>query len=311
MRISMNACAPVLFLVFNRPEQTRRVFEAIRAARPQRLYVAADGPRPDRPGEIERCAEVRSIATAVDWPCELVTLLREVNAGCAEAVSSAVTWFFNHEPEGIILEDDCLPDRSFFSYCTVQLERWRDDSRVGQICGFNLLPEASPTASDYFASHFGWSWGWASWRRAWRSYDLTMASWQQLKMLGLHRQHPFYPERIRLFDATTASAWQASWDYQWHYTLASQGQVSLIPSVSLIENIGFTDDATHTFSADSRRSRPATSMPACHHWRDPQFLLADPVYETRLIRAAHAGQFWSRLKSKLAWCFPRLLAVVR
>jgi len=123
MRISMNACAPVLFLVFNRPEQTRRVFEAIRAARPQRLYVAADGPRPDRPGEIERCAEVRSIATAVDWPCELVTLLREVNAGCAEAVSSAVTWFFNHEPEGIILEDDCLPDRSFFSYCTVQLER--------------------------------------------------------------------------------------------------------------------------------------------------------------------------------------------
>jgi len=311
MQISMNACAPVLFLAFNRPEQTRRVFKAIRAARPQRLYVAADGPRLDRPGESERCAEVRSIATAVDWPCDLVTLLREVNAGCAEAVSSAVTWFFNHEPEGIILEDDCLPDPSFFAYCTLQLERWRDDSRVGQICGFNLLPEASPTASDYFASHFGWSWGWASWRRAWRSYDLTMASWRQLKMLGLHRQHPFYPERIRLFDATTASGWQASWDYQWHYTLASQGQLSLIPSVSLIENIGFTDDATHTFSADSRRSRPATSMPACHHWRDPQFLLADPVYETCLIRAAHAGLFWSRLKSMLAKCLRRLRAVVR
>ena len=296
----MNACAPVLFLVFNRPEQTGRVFEAIRAARPHRLYVAADGPRPDRPGESERCAEVRTIATAVDWPCELVTLLREQNLGCAEAVSSAVSWFFNQESEGIILEDDCLPDRSFFSYCTVQLERWRDDNRVGQICGFNLLPETSPRGSDYFPSHFGWSWGWASWRRAWQSYELTMASWLRLKKLGLHCQHPFYPERIRLFDITASSGWQASWDYQWHYALASQGQLSLIPAVSLVENIGFTADATHTFSADARRTRPASSLPAPNQWRNPEFLLPDPHYEASLIRAAHAGSFRRRLKSILA-----------
>jgi len=308
MRICMNACAPVLFLVFNRPEPTRRVFEAIRAARPQRLYVAADGPRSNRVGEPERCATVRDIATAVDWPCEVTTLLRDQNAGCAQAVSNAVSWFFNHEPEGIILEDDCLPDASFFEFSTDQLKRWRDDQRIGQICGFNLLPESSPTGGDYFASHFGWSWGWASWRRAWQAYDITMSSWRRLKQLGLHHQHPFYAERIRLFDATADAGWRDSWDYQWHYTLACQGQLSLIPSVNLIENIGFTADATHTFVSDSLRTRPSAKLSGSKCWRDPPFLLPDPGYERQLIRAAHAGMWRQRIKAWMATPVRRLFS---
>src|SRR5262245_55441705 len=100
---------PILLLVFNRPETTSRVFQAIRAVRPNKLYVAADGPRSDRAGEAERCVEVRRIATAVDWPCEMRTLFREENLGCRRAVSGAITWFFEQEEAGIILEDDCLP----------------------------------------------------------------------------------------------------------------------------------------------------------------------------------------------------------
>ena len=303
----MNACAPVLFLVFNRPEPTQRVFEAIRAARPSRLYVAADGPRADREGERERCLEVRRIATAVDWPCQLMTLLRDENAGCAEGVSTAISWFFNNETEGIILEDDCLPDVSFFSFCTDQLDRWREDERIGQICGFNLIPEESPSDSVYFASHFGWSWGWASWRRAWQAYDITMSSWQTLKQKRLHYQYPFYKERIRLFDETADVGWSASWDYQWHYALASQGQLSLIPTYNLIENIGFTADATHTFSADPRRKRPASKLSKGQCWREPEFLLADPVYELHLIRAAHSGRRRSLLKS----LFKRIFSCIR
>jgi len=121
--------SPVLFLIFNRPDTTTRVFEAIRAARPERLYVAADGPRMTREGEAERCAEARRIATAVDWPCEVKTLFRETNLGCRAAVSGAITWFFEHEEEGIILEDDCLPDPSFFPYCTELLAHYRDTGR--------------------------------------------------------------------------------------------------------------------------------------------------------------------------------------
>jgi len=116
------ACAPVLFLVFNRPEQTARVFEAIRQARPSRLYVAADGPRPDRPRDAQACAQTRAIATEIDWPCQLHTLMRDFNLGCAQAVSQAITWFFEQEEEGIVIEDDCLPDASFFPLPLLHLQ---------------------------------------------------------------------------------------------------------------------------------------------------------------------------------------------
>src|SRR5690349_2048344 len=128
----------ILFLVFNRPETTARVFEAIRAAQPPRLYVAADGPRASRIGESERCDLTRRIASAVDWPCDITTLFRAANLGCKNAVSSAISWFFEHEEEGVILEDDCLPDPSFFRYCDELLAHYRDDTRIGLISGNNF-----------------------------------------------------------------------------------------------------------------------------------------------------------------------------
>lgn len=299
------ACAPVLFLVFNRPEQTARVFEVIRQVRPTRLYVAADGPRADRPSDLHACAQTRAIATDIDWPCQLRTLMRDSNLGCAQAVSQAITWFFDQEEEGIVIEDDCLPDISFFPYCSALLERFRDDQRVGQVCGFNLLPDSS-VASDYFASHFGWSWGWGAWRRSWCAYDLRMSSWPALKQGALHRQHPFYRERCRIFDAAYQRLWRETWDYQWHYALASQSQISLVPKVSLVQNIGFTADATHTFSADPRRARQAASLPAEAELHHPQFLLVNPLYEARLIQAAHAGAWRERILGKVKRLLCRL-----
>lgn len=292
--------------MFNRPEQTGRVFERIRAAKPARLYVAADGPRPDRADEASRCAQVRQIATRIDWSCDLFTLFRQKNLGCALAVSGALSWFFEQESEGIVLEDDCLPDQSFFAYCTVLLQHYRDDQRIGQVCGFNLLPESSPSAADYFPSHFGWSWGWASWRRSWAAYDLQMTSWSRLKQQKLHRQHPFYPQRLRLFDQTREKLWRETWDYQWHYTLASQGQLSMIPAISLVQNIGFTSDATHTFSTDPRRSKPASPLKVDHNIRHPEFMLADPQYESALIKAAHAGAWRQRILGRVRRGLSRL-----
>ena len=295
----MGGCSPVLFLVFNRPEQTARVFEAIRAAKPERLYVAADGPRSDRSGEAHRCDQVRAIATAVDWPCQLQTLMRSENLGCGAAVSGAIDWIFTREEEAIILEDDCLPDLTFFEYCTLMLARFHGDQRVGQVCGFNLLPGASPPSSDYFPSHFGWCWGWATWRRAWKSFDPCMESWNRLKRNGLHRQHPFYRERVRLFDLESNLGLVNTWDYQWHYALASQGMLSLVPSVNLVRNIGFTADATHTVDPDPFRSRSAEALVVNSGLRHPEFMLASPAYEQALIRAAHPSP-WRR------WFVPKL-----
>lgn len=154
------SCAPVLFLVFNRPERTRRVFAAIREARPKQLFVAADGPRPDRPEDRQCCAEVRQLATAVDWPCEVRTLFRTQNLGCGRAVSEAISWFYRNVAEGIVLEDDCCPDPSFFDFCTAMLVRYRGDRRVFKIAGTNPLGHWSgPEGSSYIYSSYGYSWG--------------------------------------------------------------------------------------------------------------------------------------------------------
>ena len=128
----------VLFLIFNRPDTTKQVFEAIRKSKPPRLYVAADGPRTDKSGEAEKVEQVRRIAMQVDWNCEVKTLFREENLGCGKAVSSAITWFFKNEEEGIILEDDCLPNQSFFWFCEELLERYRDDMRIMAVSGDNF-----------------------------------------------------------------------------------------------------------------------------------------------------------------------------
>jgi hypothetical protein len=162
----------LLFLVFNRPDQTAAVFEAIRQARPSKLYVAADGPREKRPEEKELCAAVRRIATAIDWPCDLHTLLRPTNLGCRAAVTEALNWFFELEPEGIILEDDCLPGPSFFRYAAELLECYRHDQRIMCITGGRPVAGTTYGAASYLVSIYNMcGWGWASWRRAWALND--------------------------------------------------------------------------------------------------------------------------------------------
>ena len=167
----MNLTSPVLFLIFNRPKTTEQVFSAIKKAQPPRLYIAADGPRSEYSTDSESCDMVRSIATNVDWDCEVKTLFRDQNLGCRLAVSQAISWFFENELEGIILEDDCLPSQSFFWFCQELLELFRNDKRVGAICGFysNEL-DYSPSAS-YFLSRYMRVWGWAGWRRTFEEYD--------------------------------------------------------------------------------------------------------------------------------------------
>ena len=174
----------ILFLVFNRPDTTAPVFEAIRAARPPRLYVAADGPRPEQPGESERCEQARRIATAIDWPCDVRTLFRDGNLGCRDAVSGAITWFFKCEEQGIILEDDCLPAASFFGFCDELLERFRDDERVMCITGNNFQEDMAGYPYSYYFSRYAHIWGWASWRRAWNLHDWTLKGLDDFMAVG-------------------------------------------------------------------------------------------------------------------------------
>jgi hypothetical protein len=245
--------SPVLFLVFNRPEPTARVFEAIRAARPARLYVAADGPRAGRAGEAERCALTRKVATAVDWDCKLHTLFRDENLGCKQAVSRAVDWFFEQEEEGIILEDDCLPVPSFFRFCDEMLERYRSDPRVALISGDNFQFGRQYGPASYYFSRYVHIWGWASWRRTWSHYDRDAGAWPAFRDTGgLQRLLGSRRAEIRHWQNVFEKLYAGkidTWDYQLNLAVWTQGMVSLLPQRNLVRNIGFGDGATHTTGA--------------------------------------------------------------
>lgn len=240
----------VLFLVFNRPHTTLQVFKAIRQARPPRLYVAADGPRADRPGESKLCEEVRRMATAVDWSCEVKTLFRDRNLGCGRAVSEGITWFFDQEEEGIILEDDVLPVKSFFPYCEALLDRYRHEPRVSMISGCNHVSKHYHCDNSYFFSYYGHIWGWCTWRRAWSHYDVTLSSWPEWDKAGKlaeisHGSKIFVHYWRDIFNRIHQGSID-TWDGQWLFCQWRLGLFAILPCENLVQNIGFGSGATHT-----------------------------------------------------------------
>ena len=246
---------PILLLIFRRPDTTRHVFNAIRQARPARLYVAADGPRPGHPTDALRCAEARAIVQEVDWPCEVFTLFQEKNLNCGLAPVTAMNWFFEQESEGIILEDDCVPAPSFFRFCAELLARYRDDARVMHIGGNNFGSEAQqappPDAPSYYFSTQRNSWGWATWRRAWQLYDYYLTDFHTVAAAGKLDEAFSGPleRRYRLGKMAGVLALPPPpdvWDYQWEYTIARHKGLYIVPAVNLVGNIGFGHDSTHT-----------------------------------------------------------------
>lgn len=239
----------VLFLVFNRPGTTQQVFETIRQARPPRLYVAADGPRANRVGEAERAEQVRKIATAVDWPCEVKTLFREKNLGCKMAVSGGIDWFFENEEQGIILEDDCLPNSDFFRFCEEILDCYRHDPGIGMVGGFNPLGPGV-MSNEYFASRNSSIWGWATWRDRWAHYDVDMADWHNPTIKKQIRESLSFKTYLyywRCFDLVTNKSLN-TWDYQWSFCLMHQKYKIIKPLANLIQNIG--TEGAHAVAED-------------------------------------------------------------
>lgn len=248
----------VLFLVFNRLDTTKQVFQAIREAKPPRLYIAADGARESKEGEAEKVKAVRDyILQNIDWDCEVKTLFRKKNLGCKIAVSSAITWFFENEEMGIILEDDCLPSKSFFWFCEELLERYKDDMRVWHIAGNNFhFGWKRDEDYSYYFSYYGSIWGWASWRTRWQHYDVNMKGYEEIKsknylwdVFGNQEEANF---RVSNFDEIRKGL--NTWDFQWAYARFINSGLSIVPETNLIKNLGFDEDATHTHSRNDKRA---------------------------------------------------------
>jgi hypothetical protein len=289
----------VVFLVFNRPEPTQRVWARIREAQPRRLFVVADGPRPDQPGDADRCAAVRRIVEQVDWPCTVEREYAATNLGCARRVSSGLDWVFTRTDEAIILEDDCVPDPTFFPFCAELLERYRNEPRVAQIAGCTFHGGSGDGPASYYFSRYPHCWGWATWRRAWQLYDHAMPAWSATREPDWLAPSVPDPAERRVWAerfAATASGRVDSWAYRWTWAVWRQGCLSVLPYRNLVSNIGFDGSATHTRKSNPQAALPVSSMrfPLVHPGSITRDAAADERTSHRVFRppslAARVGR---------------------
>jgi hypothetical protein len=248
----MSNNVPILFLTFNRFDTTKIVFERIKEHRPKTLYVASDGARLNKPGEEEQVEKIRLYLTdQIDWECNVKTLFRKNNLGCKNAVSGAISWFFENEEMGIILEDDCLPSKSFFPFCEELLLKYKDDDRIMHIDG--TTSQDGVPGTSYQFSKYCLIWGWATWRRAWNKYDVGIKSFPEFKekniIKSIWRKQEVSDYWLKNF-RDVYSGQVNTWDYQWAYTVWTNNGMSIRPAVNLIKNIGFNAGATHTHDAN-------------------------------------------------------------
>jgi hypothetical protein len=318
---------PIALFIYKRPQTTERVLAEIARAKPQRLFVIADGPKSN--DEAENCAATRALIERVDWDCRVLTDFSEVNLKSGQRVLSGINWVFEQCDEAIILEDDCVPHRSFFRFCEELLKKYRDHEQVMMIAGSNPLAGKQEVLDSYYFSQYPPPWGWATWRRAWRHYDLEMRQWPSLRKINWLQKacdHPvvarFWQER---FDEVFAGELD-TWDYQWYFTCLSNDGLSITPNVNLITNIGVGSDSTHfregiegitnvtaneiTFPlkhpARIVKNRGADKLTFDHFWlrptQPPMFITQRPGLIRRMLNALSiSSDCESRLNGYYQW----------
>ncbi|OJJ19300.1 nucleotide-diphospho-sugar transferase [marine bacterium AO1-C] len=277
---------PILLIIFKRLDTTLKVLEKIREVKPERLFIAADGPRPHVENEVEKSKHARSIVDHIDWDCEVKTLFRDENLGCGLGPSSAISWFFENVEEGIILEDDCLPDKSFFFFCEEMLNRYKNDTRMMHIGGTNHHMGKKYGEASYFFSRINSCWGWATWKRAWQYFDYEMKMFEKFKKA--QKIYDIFPNqematfKLQKFETGYENIVKGVWDYQWQFSFLSQSGIAIMPNKNLIKNIGFDEDATHTHHSGSKYQQnihlEALELPLIH----PEFIIVSQEADINL-----------------------------
>lgn len=261
--LSAQLDTPVALVIFNRPETTRQVLSAVRKVRPKQLFVIADAPRKNNPEDIKNCQSSKKVIEQIDWDCRVYKKYAEVNLGCGKGPSTGISWVFKNVAECIILEDDCVPDPSFFRFCEELLEKYRDDTRVMMISGNHHLLQKQRIEDSYFFSRNTQTWGWATWKRAWDYYDYEMMLWPQVKkarwlerILGSKQTVKYWE---RLFDKCYEDRDRDYWDFQWTFCCWAQNGLSIIPDRNLVSNIGFRNSGGSHFAG---MSNPFDNLPS-------------------------------------------------
>lgn len=256
---------PILFVIFNRPEISFKAFTEIRKVQPQRLFIAQDGAREGKHEEDIILKTRKTILDHIDWDCEVKTLFQTNNLGCGMGVFTAIQWFFDNVDRGIIIEDDCIVNSSFFPFMREMLEKYDDDERIGMIAGTNPVKETSYDFSYHF-SRFKSCWGWATWKRAWKNMDINM-KWRETDLDSILNNSGFNGKdlskwrfQLKCIDNNEVSAW----DWQWYFSLSAQNQLCIYPKVNLVSNIGNDSNATHTSFSNITIRNEELSFPLKH-----------------------------------------------
>ena len=304
---------PVLLMLFNRAGTTREVFKAVRDARPAKLFVAANGPRPDNPKDVQLCQAVRDIFTNVDWECELHTNFQETNIGMQQHWHVALDWFFDSVDAGIILEDDCVPHYSFFGYCDELLQKYTDDTRITHINGSNFQFGTKRGDASYYYSKYPHVWGWATWKRAWQMYDGSLSSFPQFKQnhiidhtLGDERQKKYW---MQFFEEIYAKIRTAS-DVTWLYSIWAQESFCITPNVNMITNIGHGIDAGHTVIKEKTMGQERCDIGTIiHPTNEPT--IYDRKADAYTFKICYHRSFTQKVVYKIAILFFSLIQKIR
>ena len=238
---------PILLIIFNRVTHTQRVFDEIKLQRPSKLFISADGPRPEIKDDVSSCETTRSIIEQINWQCELHKLYHTENIGCRKAVIGAIDWFFEYVEEGVILEDDCLPSRSFFSFCGEMLERYKKNSIIMHINGTCYIEGYSVLNASYYFSKLSGCWGWATWKRAWQLNDPSMTGYRDMKKNGELLKYYKNPKICSWITSYYDEAVMPSckiWSTVWAYAILKNNGLCINPTVNLVQNIGFDEAGT-------------------------------------------------------------------
>ena len=243
---------PILFLIFCRKEISLASLASIKEYRPDKLYIAADGPRTEKRGEFQLCEDTRkSVLEAIDWDCEVKTLFRDENLGCAMAVSGAISWFFSNEEYGVIIEDDCIIHPDFYQLCETALPLYKDEDKIMLITADNKTPDLKH-ANQLVFSNGCYIWGWASWKRAWDKMDIKMTLWPQYKFRNLVRNFGFIYACFMLYYWDKAYKQQliTSWATRWAFSVLAHQGLCLSSNVNLSKNIGIETGGAHYEKGD-------------------------------------------------------------
>ncbi len=295
--------APVLFVTFNRPDTTRVVFDVIRQAKPKKLYISSDGPRQERYEEdCPKVAACRQLASEVDWDCIVETRFLEKNQGCGPGVSGAISWAFENEDRLIILEDDCVPSLSFFSFCNEMLSKYADDTRIMNISGTRWSEEYPIEGCDYFYTRYANIWGWATWKRAWQLYDYNMSDYplfKEKKILNMAEEDnaPLIKRWTYLFDHIYHQEKKHTWDYQWQYAVYKYNGLSINSVKNLVTNIGL--DGMHNTNNDYYHNRQRYDISA--PFRAPAFPYPEYGFDTY-----HGRKFFLKDRNDLKILFDHI-----